>query len=183
MTEQTQEQEQDLLEKINDRLTEILDEAMEFRLDLSEDEAVYDIPYISKKLAQLSTYQEKLRGMTMELTHLAIRVHRRYFSEKSLFELSERKNKYSPEYRNLPRDEKKGWLYEQISEQEASTEKWRVLKMVLEEVRLAVSNQIGTLNRLNSDLRLHAKLYDIKVALGAVPRPTYDGSKDGMEIN
>jgi len=181
MSEQTKQQ--DLLEKTDDRLREILDEAMEFHLDLSEDEAIYDIPYIAKKLAQLSTYQEKLRGMTMELTHLAIRVHRRYFSEKSLFELTERKYKYSPEYRNLPRDEKKGWLYEQTVEQEGTTEEWRVLKMVLEEVRQAVTNQIGTLNRLNSDLRLHAKLYDIKVALGAVPRPTFTGDKDGLDIN
>jgi len=183
MTDQQVTAESDLLQKTDDRLQEILNEAMEFHLDLSEDEAVYDIPYISKKLAQLSTFQEKLRGMTMELTHLAIRVHRRYFAEKSLFELRERKYKYSPEYRNLPRDEKKGWLYEQITEQEATTESWRVLKMVLEEVRQAVSNQIGTMNRLNSDLRLHAKLYDTKVALGAVPRPTFDGKEDGIDIN
>lgn len=181
MTEQ-QLQDQDLLQKTDDRLKEILDGAMEFHLDLSEDEAIYDIVYISKKLAQLSTFQEKLRGLTMELTHLAIRVHRRYFAEKSLFELIERKYKYSPEYRNLPRDEKKGWLFEQIAEQEATTESWRVLKMVLEEVRIAVTNQIGTMNRLNSDLRLHAKLYDIKVALGAVPRPTFEGKEDGIDI-
>jgi len=181
MTEQTQEP--DLLEKIDGRLKEILDEAIDFHLDLSEDESEYDIPYISKKLAYLSISQEKLRGMTMELTHLAIRVHRRYFAEKSLFELQERKHKYSLDYRNLPRDEKKGWLYTQIEEQEATTEEWRILKMVLEEVRMAVTNQIGTLNRLNSDLRLHAKLYDTKVALGAVPRPTFDGSKDGIDIN
>lgn len=46
-----------------------------------------------------------------------------------------------------------------------------MLNTLATEVREAVLERAGTLKRLDSDLRLHMKVYEAKVGFGIVPKP------------
>ena len=72
----------------------------------------------------------------------------------------------------------------QLGELPLDAERWMQLKRAVSEVREAVGERAAMIRRLDSDLRLHARLYEVKVAGGALPPPGFKpGSSKGEEVS
>lgn len=162
---------------------ELLDKAAEMRLGLSLEESEYDISYIAEKLIQCSRMLEKLSDYALELTRVAIHVNQRALTEQALLDLQETQIKASQEYENEPRNSKKAWLREQLQEKEETARRWMDLKRAVSEVRGAVEERTQTMKRLDSDLRLHSKLFEAKVATGALPPPGFKPDSSTEELS
>lgn len=161
----------------------LMDDAMALSLGLSEDDSVYDLTFISKKLAICATYQERLSDIMMKLTMRSIEVHRVSSGQRRLLEMKERELKEGVEYAALAREEKGPWLGKNLQERRDEAERWNTLKRVVLEVKEAVSERAQMMKRLDSDLRLHSKLYEAKVAAGATSRRSFTGTDhSGLSI-
>jgi len=125
-------------EHLTDVVHSLFEEAAALQLNLSHDDSVYDLNYISDKLAKSSFVQEKLAELQMRLTRISLVVIRAGGYDK--------------------------------------------LRKTIKEVKEAVANQVQTMRRLDSDIRLHHKLLEAKVAAGADGIMGYKSDKKD-EIN
>lgn len=146
---------------------EALFEQAETHVGLSEDDSVYDLHYISGKLALLSSHLETLSDIQFSLTKISLEVRRKVGALKSLLTVRERELKGGLEYIETPRDQKSVWLGNQLQELRELFEGWQFTERMVSEIREAVDDRSGILKRLDSDLRLHSKLYEAKVTHGA----------------
>lgn len=169
------------LEQASARVMELLDVAIKTKMDLASDEAVYDLNYISGRLAQCSQHMEDLSQAGLELTQISISVINESTRTTQAFNLKEARLKDSADYRDLPREEKTPWLTQQLEAERSERDGWSTLKRVLNEVRNAVAERDGTMKRHESSLRLHAKLYETKVGSGSAPRPSFNINPGGKD--
>jgi len=170
------------IEFVETDILTLLDHALETNLNMVEDEDAYDIPYISKKLAQVGVFQERLSDIMMKLTKYSIEITRQSSNSKSLLDLAEQTYRDSDTYKHLPRDEKTNWLQSQLNKDRELNERWAVLKRIVSEVKDAVTERAQTMKRLDSDLRLHSKLYESKghtKATGGSSPTAYTGNAQG----
>jgi len=116
---------------------------------------------------------ETLSDLLMELTRVAIQVTPMALNTKSLLDLKEEDLKASDDYEQIQRSKKRAWVREQLGDLPADAERWMNLKRAVLEVREAVGERAQTIKRLDSDLRLHARLYEAGMAAGAQPRPGF----------
>ena len=165
--------------QIQDRVMMYLEQALEMEVGMSPDDTAYDIAFIAKKLALCSTHMEALSGIQIQLTKIGLYVTRQDHSRKNALSLQEAKLKASDEYGETPRVERKLWLEDRLREQRQEHQDWMDLRRAVSEVKDAVAERAGLMKRLDSDLRLHSKLYDTKVAAGATPPPTFSGQGEG----
>lgn len=171
-------------EQIEERILTILDEALNMRLELDEDESVYNITYISNKVAKCARFQERLSDMTMELTKIQIPLSQLIAGEHARLRRKTEELKASAEYENEPRSNKTAWLSNQLEADRDTEIRWSALKTAVSQVKEAVVDRASTMKRLDSDLRLQSKLYEQKVAAGATPPPTFNGDKDeGLDLD
>lgn len=169
--------------EIEANLMSLLNDASEMQIGLSEDDADYDLNFISSKLALVSVYQERLSDIQMKITRITIEVRRVGSQTHSLHKLKERQLKGSDEYDNTPRSEKTLWLDNQLTEVREAAEEWRIMGQLVSEVKEAVGERAGTIKRLDSDLRLHTKIFEAKVAAGATSPTSFTGSSiEGLDI-
>lgn len=154
------------------------------KLDLSEDESVYNLTYIANKVAKCARYQERLSDMVMELTKIQIPLTQLLADAHASLRRKTEELKSSEEYENQARSDKTNWLSNQLEADRDTEIKWSALKTAVSQVKEAVVDRASTMKRLDSDLRLQSKLYEQKVAAGAAPPPTFRGDKDeGLELN
>ena len=165
-------------QKIKAGLMEVLDKLDTHVLDLSPDSEEYDLHYISKKLAACTHHQEQLSTLLLNLTRVNLAVTNMNRGASTALELKSRQLKDSEDYKCLPRDEKSTWLAGQLQNLREEADAWIDLRKAVSEVREAVAERASTMKRLDSDLRLHSKLYETKVSQGAIPRPTYSANPD-----
>lgn len=161
----------------------ILEQATNLNLGLSEDDSAYDLTFITKKLAVCSSHLEKLSDMQMELTKIMLQVTPPTFAAASLLKLKEGDFKSSDEYEEIARSKKRAWLREQLGKLTENAERWMQLRRAVSEVREAVGERSQTIKRLDSDLRLHARLYEARVAAGATPRLSFEPGSSGRDVS
>lgn len=162
--------------EIETEIMALLDLATGMKVGLSEDDSDYDLNFISEKLAKISVYQERLSDIQMQLTRYTMEIRRVGSQKASLHRLKERELKGSDEYEQLSRSEKSLWLGTQLEEFREAAEEWKMLGTLVSEVKEAVGERAGTIKRLDSDIRLHTKIYEAKVAAGATSPTSYKGS-------
>jgi hypothetical protein len=165
--------------QINERLLKLLEDATSMEVRMSLNESAYDLNFISEKLALVSTYQERLSDIQMKLTRISLDVIQVARAHKALLALKEKEFKASDEYAETPVHQKGFWLANQLTAHQQSSEEWQSLVFVVSEVKEAVNERAGTMKRLDSDIRLHARLYEQRVAAGATSPATYTGKQVG----
>lgn len=153
-----------------------LDDAMGMRLGLTEDDSDYDLSFICTKLALCSTYLERLSDIQLKLSKITIEVTRTAAETQSLYRLKEVEVKASDSYRNQSRDQKTSWLMAKLKGERETADQWSTIKKVVSEIKDAVGERALMMKRLDSDIRLHSKLYDARVAAGATSPNSYTGS-------
>lgn len=170
-------------DEVEAQLLSYLDDAATLQVGMAEDDSQYTLNFISEKLALASLYQERLGDLGMKIARLSIEVRRASGAAQSLLKLKHRQFKGSVDYQDLPRDEKSLWLEDQLSDYQEDHEGWKLLQSMVSEVKEAVADQANVVKRIDSDLRLHSKLYEQKVAAGATSPDSYTGNNtDEIEI-
>lgn len=172
-----------LVEDTEALILRILENAANLRLNLEEDEVIYDLTYIRHKLAQCSSYIEQLSDAQMQLTRISLEVTKTAAGHHGLLDLEGKKFKASPEYAAQPVAAKGHWLDNQLTSLRSEAERWSGLRRVVSEVKEAVGERTQTMKRLDSDLRLHSKLYEAKVLVGAMSPHATANRRTEDEIN
>lgn len=154
----------------------LLDDAEAMRLRLRKDDAAYDINFIRTKLGIAGVYMERLCDIQMKLTRMSIDTNTMIERTKSNYHQRDAELKMSVPYQKLPRTEKGPWLAQQLAQERSELDSWIHLSRSLAEVREAVSSKAQTMNRLDSQLRAHAKLFEHGVRAGATSATAYTGA-------
>lgn len=144
-----------------------LDSAMEFSLDLSADDSVYGLVYIGEKLAKCTSYLERLGDISINLSKISLEVTRQVSEHRSLVNVKERQFRDDPNYKNGDRATKGSWLTGKLEVYRIELEDWELTLSYLREIREAVNDRIQLFKRLDSDIRLHHKLVEAKIGVGA----------------
>ena len=160
----------------------LLDDAMDMKLGLSEDDSDYNIFFIREKVTKCATYQERISDVMMRLTRVSIEVQKVAHGKKLALTFETNEVRDGLEYKELPQNEKTGWLQNKLKEATDVAESWNTLKRVVSEVKEAVSERASTLKRLDSDLRLHTKLLEMsnEEGRGASSPTGFTGSKTAV---
>jgi len=183
MVDESKGKKKSLVDKLNKEVLDRLDDALNCELGMSEDDSDYDLNFISQKLAKCSSYMERLSHIQMQLTKISIGANRTARDDTALLKLKEVDLKASGEYDNItPRGMKSKWVQDQLSALRKETQDWMNLARAVSEVKDAVGERAGTMKRLDSDLRLHCKLYEAKVAAGATSSVSFKVS-DAKEVD
>lgn len=168
---------------------QLLEDAIETHVGLTEGDSNYHISFIKEKLGLCAKYTERLSDISMKMARISIEVTRSTTSRVRAQQIKERSLKDSDRYKDLPRNQQTSWLLSQLVEDQRETDQWTMLKAVVSEVKEAVSERAQAIKRLDSDLRLHAKLLELdpagKTGAGGATSPgSYTGSASGdVEIN
>jgi len=169
-------------EKVQERVLEILEAVLPLKIGLSEDDSVYDLSFLSQKLALCSATMEKLSEFQLALTRINMDVINATDYLRIQIGAQERGFKDSDQYKDLPRDQKSAWVHSQVGELKDVLESWQSLKRMVSEVKEAVGERVQTIKRLDSDIRLHKGLIEAKVAAGAASADNslrFDPSTEG----
>lgn len=164
------------VEELEEQLNGWLEQAMSMTVGLSMDDSAYDLNFISEKLALISVFQERLSDIMMKLTQFGLQISKRSRAEGAKRTLRLKELKASEQYADLPVNEKSYWLANQLQLQEEEAEKWSTIAHMVSEIRSAVGERAATMKRLDSDIRLHTKIYEAKVAAGATSPSSYTGN-------
>lgn len=160
-----------------------LNDAMEMRLNLSLDAAVYNLNYLSEALAMVSTWQERLSDLQMKVTVMSLEIIQQKRARAAILRSKKNELRASDEYSQVPLNEKAGWLENQLLLVDKEAGDWAEAEAIVLEVKRAISERAGTMRRLDSDLRLHSKLYEARVGAGATSPDSYTGnSTSEMDI-
>ncbi len=149
-----------------------LDKISDLKLGLSADDSKYDLVFVGEKLAICSYAQEMVSDGMMQLTRVSIEVMKVSHARANDLRLKELRVKGSTEYEVQPRDQKTLWLQNQLEPLREVVETWNGVRRLVSEVKEAISQRAQDLKRLDSDLRLHSKLLDAKLAAGAAGKGT-----------
>lgn len=163
-------------EKLEEEVMNLLDEAAAMEVGLKDDDSPYDLTYISETLRKLGIFQERLSDIQMKLTRMGIEITKVSRQKTSLYKFKEKELRGSPDYHNTPLAEKALWLANQLGKVTEDVESWRSLTFVVSAVKDAVSDRVATMKRLDSDIRLHAKIFEAKVSAGATSPSSYTGT-------
>ena len=155
----------------------MLQDAQDMELSLSEQDSDYGIEYISQKLAMCSVFTERLASLDIKLVRIQLYVTTSFNKKKWYVTCRESELKSLKEYQDLSRDTKTPWIFSKMRSDMDELEAWKHTSLVVSTVRDVILSRIQVLKRLDSDIRLHQKLLDIKVAAGLVVPKTFTGSK------
>lgn len=162
-------------DEIEAELFKLLEDATSMQVGLADDDSEYDLNYISDKLKKISVYQERLSDIQMKLTRMSLEVIKMARATQGVLNLRERELKATDEYRDTPLNEKALWTANRLGEVGKEAETWRALSKMVSEIKDAVAERAGTMKRLDSDIRLHTRIYEARVAAGATSPASYTG--------
>lgn len=137
------------------------------KIGLSDDSSVYQKEFIQQRLAKCSHAQEQVSDRMMQLTRISIEVLKVLGAKEASLRNLTYQLKASAKYEDQPREKKTAWLMQQLQSTQNEVDRWTSLKRVVSEVKEAVSGRGQDLKRLDSDLRLHAKLLEVGLPGGA----------------
>jgi phosphoglycerate-specific signal transduction histidine kinase len=164
-------------DELEEKVLKLFEEAAALRPGLSIDDSVYDLNYITEKLTSISTGLEKLSDIMMSLSRISLETTRAANSASTALDLANKEGKASPDYVDQPREQRSFWLANQTQTQREATERWQQLQRIVSEVKEAVADRVGTMKRLDSDIRMHRQLLEAKVHAGATSPASYKGQK------
>jgi len=120
----------------------------------------------------------------MKLIHVTINAEAMVAQEQQHYHLRDAEIKLTPEYQQLKRSERGPWLVRQLAQHRAELESWKGLCQLTNQVRQAVSIKAQAFNRLESQLRVHAKLFEAGIHAGATSPTSYTGDRiDPIDIH
>lgn len=151
---------------------EWLDALLGFKLGLREDDSEYDLVFLGQKLAQCAWATEQVSDALFQLSRVSIEVVKAETAAHRVWESKVRELKASPDYQSQDRDQKTPFLQARCLEQEERALRWTGVKKLVSEVKDAVGQRGQDLKRLDSDLRLTARLLEAKLASGAAGKGT-----------
>lgn len=164
-------------------VVQLLDDAAGMQLSLSEDDSDYDLNFIREKVTKVAVYQERLSDIQMKLTKLNIDVTKMSSQTQEQLKMKERELRLGEDYQGKKIQEKKAWLGEQLAPQFQAAENWSNLSRLVSEVKEAVGHRVSMMKRLDSDLRLHSKLFEEGVKAGATsPTSFTKGSTKEIDL-
>lgn len=175
--------EQKLL-KIQQKALSYLDDAESMSVGFKgTEEVVYDLQFITDKLKKVSIFQERLSDLQLKLTRAQIELQQLFSTTKSHLTMKEREFKESDEYKEESRESKTTWLGNQLQSIVDQHEQVKTTLSMVSEVKKAVSDRAQMMKRLDSDLRLHSKLFEAGVIAGATSPSSYTGDQtDEVEL-
>lgn len=153
-----------------------------YRLDLSDDESDYDLIYIGQRLAKCSASMEQIGHKLMALVRWGMELRKYQAASKRKLQDTLETLKGSDDLVCIPKAERSDWLKKQSEPQQRDLEAWTELLELLETVSEAARDKMQLMKRLDSDIRLHQKLLEAKIAVGAMAPQQFGGSKVGGEI-
>jgi len=162
--------------EIEETILGYLEHAIEMRLELSEDDSDYDLHFITKKVAQVSAYTERLSDMMLQLTKIGIQCTRCAGDMAASMRLKTESLKASEEYGDTPRSARAEWLSNQLEGPREEAERWKQIAAAVSSIKEAVAERASTMKRLDSDLRLQSKLLEAKIAAGATSSNSFLGA-------
>lgn len=163
-------------DKIEQECLGLLDQAMSMEVGLDNGEADYDLNFIASKLKAVTIFMERLSDIQIMLTKYTIVVRQQASNCETIHKIAKEQLHVKPEFRNIPAVDRVVLEREQLGETLTTWERWRDVAATLTLVNNAVSDRAGTIKRLDSDLRLHSKLYEQRVAQGATSPHSFKGA-------
>ena len=154
----------------------LLDQATAMKLRLRAGDVDYDINFIQTKLGVAGVYMERLSDIQMKLTRMSIDTHKMIERAKFACHQRDAQLKLSTSYQTLKRTEKGPWLQQQLVRERGELDSWISLSRALTQVCEAVTARAQTMNRIDSQLRTHAKLFEHGVRAGATSATAYTGA-------
>lgn len=165
-------------------LMRLLEDTMSTNLGLSSNDADYHLEYIAQKVSLNCANMERLSDISLKLTQLGIEITRMAVGKKALAAMKRKEFKASPEYAAADRNAKADWLENQLAVIQEEERTWITLQHVVSQIKEAVAERSGTFKRLDSDLRLHAKLLEARIAAGATGWGAYTGAnRSSTDVN
>jgi len=164
-------------EEIASEALRIFEFVQGLKLDMSDDDMMYDLTYIGKMTALCSSIMEKVSDSQMQITKLGLEVRKWQYGATLVLKEEERKLTGSKGYLENPASHRKDWLAAKIQPFKQEVEVWDQLAKSINEVKETVNERMATVKRLDSDIRLHHKLYETKVASGMIGKPGLTGIK------
>ncbi len=156
-------------EQIEAEALALMAAAGELTIQLSENEADYDLPYLASQLAKCSSYGERLAEMLAALTQMKIEVLREVDRATNALEIKEAEAETGVLFENhKPVSKRNAAIRLHVREEIDAKRAWKGLDATLREVREDVSRRAEMIRRLDSDLRLHQKIIEAKITAGAM---------------
>ena len=143
--------------------------ALDLEVRLEEDEAVYDLHYIARKLAQVSSYSEQLSDLCLQLTRYNLQVIQCTKSARLLIKTWQARLANSDAYHQVPSGGKTAWMTMQLEPYNRLLGAWEVVEKSVHEVKTALADRAQMLKRLDSDLRLHQRIVEARTVQTGVP--------------
>ena len=160
-----------------------LDRVIDLKLELSEDDSVYTLPYLREKLTTCSRQLELASDIGMALTKIQIELRRLVSSKSGLVSIKTMEWRATEEYLKQPSAIRTAWLSQKVMKEHIDFVEWESsLKMVLE-VKEAVSEKMTILKRLDSDLRLQTKLLEMAPPEAQGPTGEWEPGAEVEELN
>jgi hypothetical protein len=152
---------------IEERAVEAFGKLAGLRLELSDDASDFDLVYISRKLVICSRCIEVLGDISLGLIKDLLQVTLILRKEQERLDSIKREVTGSFSYIQAPRGEKAAILAAQQEECHTREKEWMTRRILVLEVKEAVAERAQTMKRLDSDLRLHGRLYEARLVSGA----------------
>jgi len=167
-----------------EKLNSYLEDAINMRIGFDKDEdADIDLTFLTSKLKKATIFIERLSDISLQLTKIGMEVNRRDREFVARLTRREKEIRASSEYAGQPNAEKGLWMANQLQPLKDETAEWRDLKEMVSEIKEAVNERAGTLKRLDSDIRLHARLYEELVKAGGAASPTSFTGNSTQEVD
>lgn len=139
-------------------------------LGLSEQEADYDLSYLQGKLAKCSAFQERLAEMVTRITQLQVPVLQMRDAAEAQVEAAEAEV-IDAGLKDVPASLRVRYVKGKTAEPRSVFQQWSTTAEVLRAAKRAIEQRADTMKRLDSDIRLHERILEAKIGVGAMPRP------------
>jgi hypothetical protein len=147
---------------------EALEKIQGLRVDLSETDSDYHREYIKSRVIAASSAMENLSDLSLSLTKVALVVRRAYRDARSSLRDTRALAMASTEYAAQTLLSREAWLLSYLQKYQERVDRWEFVSHLFEESRASVVERMGTIRRIDSDLRLHQRL--LEVGSDDVPR-------------
>jgi hypothetical protein len=143
---------------VRSKLRELFSEVGCMEIDLSDDTSFYTADYIREKLARVSSLCERIADIQCEIIPLKLLSRAAFETLKVDLTYEKAKFKASEEYEIISRDKREFWLVGKVSTISKLYNEWYDTVSEAKIVIDAIKEKGSAYKRIDSDLRLHAKI-------------------------
>lgn len=150
-------------QEVETRALALFELTLAVEVNLSADDTQYDLQYISEKLTKCASAMESVGDLQMKLAQLELATIRVTALAKATAQ-------------GMKHDESEASdsLRKQVRE-------WDTSEQIVKKVRESMDGKMQLIRRLDSDVRQHQKMLELKVAAGAVSL-TYKGRNKERQL-